>query len=130
MASADPLSASCLCGAVALTIHQKPSHFDACHLRHMPQVGEVSASSQVGIYASSAWPQRAFCRQCGTHLYYQLHGKDLYFIPAGFFPELTDVPFTEEIFIDERPPYYAFANDTTKLTGEEVVSKYASLIGV
>jgi hypothetical protein len=39
------------------------------------------------------------------------------------------VPFTEEIFIDERPPYYAFANETTQLTDEEVVRKYASLMG-
>jgi hypothetical protein len=83
----------------------------------------------LGIYASSAWAQRVFCRQYGTHLYYQLQGKVLYFIPAGFFPDLTDVPFTEEIFIDERPPCFAFANDTVKLTGEEVVRKYASLMG-
>jgi hypothetical protein len=141
MASTDPLSARCLCGAVTLTIHHKPSHFDACHCGMCrkwgggPALGfsceelEVSDPSQVGIYASSAWAQRAFCRQCGTHLYFQLQGKDLYFVPAGFFPHLTDVPFTEEIFIDERPPYYAFANDTIKLTGEEVVRKYASLMG-
>jgi hypothetical protein len=90
---------------------------------------EVSDPSQVATYPSSDWAQRAFCRQCGTHLYWQLQGRDLYFLTAGFFPGLTEVPFTEEIFIDERPPYYAFANDTTKLTGEEVFRQFASLMG-
>jgi len=101
MTSTDPLSASCLCGAVTITFHHKPSHLDVCHC--------------------------GMGRQCGTHLYWQVQGRVLYFIPAGFFPDLTDVPFTEAIFSDERPAYYAFANDTTKLTGEEVVLKYASL---
>ena len=29
---------------------------------------------------------------------------------------------TTEIFIDEKPDYYAFANETKKLTGEEAMA--------
>ena len=138
MVSSDTHTASCLCGAVSLSIARRPDHFDACHCGMCrkwgggPAIGfaceslEVSDPQAVTVYDSSEWAQRAFCRHCGTHLYYRLKGKEMYFVPAGFFPGLTDVPFTEEIFIDDKPPYYAFANETGKLTGEEVFRRYAS----
>jgi len=37
-----------------------------------------------------------------------------------------NVTFTSEIFIDEKPDYFSFANDTKKMTGAEVFAMFAS----
>jgi hypothetical protein len=140
-ADAEPasLSASCLCGAVSLTIQTAPDHVDACHCSMCrkwggsPAMGfpcdelKVSGEDAVTIYPSSDWAERAFCSTCGTHLYYRLKGRNQYFVPIGFFQQCNDVAFTEEIFYDEKPDFYSFANATTKMTGQEAFAKYAAL---
>jgi hypothetical protein len=77
------------------------------------------------VYKSSEWAERGFCGSCGTHLFYHLLQGDEYILPAGIF---QDVDFTlgKEIFIDEKPDYYRFANDTMKLTGQQVFELFSS----
>jgi hypothetical protein len=43
---------------------------------------------------------------------------------AGLFPDDALLPLDEEIFIDEKRDYYAFAGDAEKLTGAEVMAKF------
>lgn len=38
-------------------------------------------------YASSQWAVRAFCKVCGTHLYYKLLATGEHFMPAGAFDQ-------------------------------------------
>ncbi len=128
----------CLCGEVQLTFDEVKPHVEACHCSTCRrwgggplmgvQAGSVTANNADAItaYASSEWAKRAFCSQCGTHLYYKLNDADVYFVPAGLLNNMEGRPFVEEIFIDQKPDYYAFSNDTAKLTGEEVFAKYAA----
>ena len=75
-------------------------------------------------YRSSEWAERGFCPRCGTHLFYRLVQNGEYALPVGLF---QDVPFTlvEEIFIDEKPAFYDFANQTRKKTGQQVFEEVA-----
>ena len=41
------------------------------------------------------------------------------------FDDLDDVKFTTEYFIDGKPDAYAFANETSKLTGEQVFALFS-----
>lgn len=86
---------------------------------------EVVFENQDGVqnYESSAWAERGFCKSCGTHLYYRLKGNGQYIIPAGLFED-QDLSFDHQIFIDEKPHYYDFANKTETMTGAEVFAKY------
>jgi len=43
---------------------------------------------------------------------------------AGLFPDDTLLPLASEIFIDEKPTYYAFDAASEKLTGPEVLAKF------
>lgn len=88
---------------------------------------EVSFSDpqKVAIYASSEWAERGFCATCGTHLFYRLRQGDHYAIPAGVMAPVPGINMHEQIFIDEKPDWYDFANDTPKLTGAETFAKYA-----
>lgn len=76
-------------------------------------------------YPSSDWAERGFCPACGTHLFYHLLESDEYILPAGLFQD-QHFTLTSEIFIDEKPAYYAFKNDTQKMTGQQVFEQFAA----
>ena len=85
---------------------------------------DFSGAENIAVYASSEWAERAFCKQCGTHLYYKLLPTGEYFVPAGAF-DSNDFKLTSQIFIDNKPPYYDFANQTPMLTEQQVMAQYA-----
>jgi len=78
----------------------------------------------VKVYASSDWAERGFCRQCGTHLFYRFKANGKYAVPIGLFEEDKHLEFTHQVFVDERPSYYNFSNDTKDMTGPELIAKY------
>ncbi len=50
-------------------------------------------------------------------------------VSMNTFEDLSGFTFTEEIFIDEKPAIYAFANATHKMTGAEVFAAFAAQQG-
>ena len=47
-------------------------------------------------------------------------------MPAGLFDsDEGALTFTTQVFIDEKPGYYNFANDTQNLTGPEIFAMFA-----
>jgi len=125
----------CLCGAISFTTPDA-TDIGVCHCGfcrrwgggpllavHCGQEFEVQGEENVGIYQSSEWAERAFCKQCGTHLYYKLHSTGEHFVPAGVF-ETNDFRLTSQIYIDNKPEYYSFANDTPTLTEKQVLEAF------
>jgi hypothetical protein len=43
-------------------------------------------------------------------------------MPVGLFDNQGEFVFDHQIFIDEKPAHYDFANDTTKMTGVELIA--------
>ena len=81
----------------------------------------------IAIFGSSDWAERGFCRQCGTHLFYRFKANGHYGVPVGVFEDDDSLVFAHQVFIDEKPKYYAFANKTHKTTGPELIAKYQQL---
>jgi hypothetical protein len=138
MASASEQSGGCLCGAVRFTATPADHEVGACHcsmcrrwsagpflVRDCGTTLKVEDVSNLGVYRSSDWAERAFCKQCGTPLYYRLIDKDMYFVSAEAFDDVKDYALTTQIFIDEKPGYYDFANKTHNMTGAEVFAAFA-----
>lgn len=138
MSEAKQNIGTCLCGAVEVLPTQASTHVSACHCKMCrkwsggPLVvvdcnGEVNFSGEnnVGIYDSSEWAERGFCKQCGSHLFFRLKGGTHYWIPAGLFADDKDFSFDLQVFIEEKPDYYDFLNETRKMTGEEVVAEFS-----
>ena len=126
----------CLCGAVGFACADA-KEIGACHCGYCRRWGggpllavhcgtqvAFTGTDQIGVYASSEWAERAFCKRCGTHLYYKLLATGEYFIPAGAF-DSSDFELTSQIYIDRKPGYYDFANDTPMLTEQQVIAQYA-----
>ena len=131
------MEGSCLCGAVSITTHAM-EEVEACHCGMCRQWGggpylsincgshtRISGTDHVTEYASSEWATRAFCKTCGTHLYYHLRSAGSYAIPAGLFRDQDALELTTQIFIDRKPAFYEFANTTRMLTEAEVFAQYA-----
>ncbi|MEO0579646.1 MAG: GFA family protein, partial [Pseudomonadota bacterium] len=74
----------------------------------------------IRVFNSSEWAERGFCSICGTHLFYRLKATGQHFIPVGLFDDTDGLEFAQEVFVDEQPHYYRFANDTKRLTGAEL----------
>jgi len=75
-------------------------------------------------YQSSDWAERGFCPKCGSHLFYYLLPNNEYVLTAGLFQD-REFTFSSEIFIDEKPSYYEFGNQTNQLTGQQVFEQYS-----
>jgi hypothetical protein len=42
----------------------------------------VSDAAAVEVYRSSDWAERAFCKRCGSRLFYRLVGSNNHFVSA------------------------------------------------
>lgn len=128
---------SCLCSAVTLALTASKQNIGACHcqmcrtwgggpLLALESVSQVDFEGEenITVYASSDWAERGFCRRCGTHLFYRLKRGDHYAIPAGLVDTGQAWSFDTQIFIDDKPPWYAFANPTRDMTSQEVFDAY------
>ncbi len=133
----ERMTGSCLCGAVRFTAAPKTREVGACHCSMCrrwtagPFLGlecgstvEIADKSQLGVYRSSAWAERQFCKQCGTPLFYRLIDKNAYFVSAEAFDDQAGFVFATQTFIDEKPAYYEFANKTQNMTGAEVFAAF------
>jgi hypothetical protein len=128
----------CLCNSVSITVQSLNKSVGACHCNMCRRWGggpfmEVNCGSEVtftgeeyiSIYNSSEWAERGFCNNCGTHLFYKLKEGNQHMVPVGLFDNDEGLIFDNQVFIDEKPAYYSFANKTEELTGAELFAKFA-----
>lgn len=78
----------------------------------------------ISRFDSSEWAERGFCMLCGTHLFYRIKQSGEYVIPTGLFRDQSGFELDHQIFIDHKPRYYDFANETKTMTEAEVIAKY------
>jgi hypothetical protein len=142
MASDSDRRGSCLCGAVRMTIKTTNKNVGACHCSMCRKWGggpflalecgsdvHLEGTDSISIFSSSDWAERGFCSKCGSHLFYRLKEQGHYAIPVGLLDEGEQWLFDQQIFIDEKPSFYAFANATKNLTGAEVFAQYSAPSG-
>lgn len=138
--TANNVAADCICGesGMLLDADVARSSVGACHCDTCRRWGggafmsiqvesgvSLKSVENIGIYQSSAWAERGFCKQCGTHLFYRISDGGPYFIPAGLFDEAV-LSLDHQVFIDEKPDYYSFSQVTPCMTGAEVFAQFSS----
>lgn len=128
----------CLCGKVRFEITKPTNVVGVCHCGMCRRWnGGPTFALQCGAklvfegednivrYKSSDWAERGFCGTCGTNLFYHLVASGTYSVWAGALDDQSNLKLTTQIFIDEKPAWYDFANATENMTGAETFAKYA-----
>lgn len=139
MSEALQYTGGCLCGAIRFRAQPEKPEVAACHCSMCQKWSggplfaldcganfQIENKQHLGIYKSSEWAERGFCKKCGSSVFWRLLHQDSNYIPAAAFDNLNDVSFTHEIFIDNKPGYYDFANETHKMTEAEVIAHFSA----
>ena len=128
----------CLCGAVRIELAEVRPEVEVCHCTMCLQWGggpfmgvsagsfDITGQDRITAHRSSEWAERAFCQACGSNLYYRFIPADHYSFCAGLFDFGDTVTMTKQIFVDEKPPFYDFAQDTPMQTATEVIAEAAA----
>lgn len=137
----------CLCGKVTYQASLK-SDAGACHCGMCRQWsagpfmsvqvdGNLNffGEENISTYRSSEWAERGFCKLCGSNLYYRLLPRaecpdgDLR-LSAGTVTVQNGLAFKHEVFVDNAPDWYRFANEAERhrMTESQLLAKY-ELVG-
>ncbi|WP_434279381.1 GFA family protein [Acinetobacter sp. CE-15] len=134
------MKGQCVCGATTFTVELKNHDVHACHcsICRRQTSGVImtidveqgslqfTQDEHLSIYNSSAWGERGFCNCCGTNLFWRTKDQGYCNINAfALDQQPQDIKFDMEIFIDNKPEFYAFNNETKKLTEADVIALFA-----
>lgn len=132
------LKGGCLCGAVRFSASPGAAEMGVCHCSMCRRWSggtfmavdcgdrvEFEKDGELGAYESSKWGERTFCKSCGSTLVWRTRDGKHSAVSAQAFDDPSIFKFVSEIFIDEKPDNYAFANETKKMTGAEIFAKFA-----
>lgn len=136
---ASDLSGHCLCGAVTYKAKAASHDVSACHcgmcrrwtggpLMYIDaeDVPTFTGAENIGLYRSSDTGERGFCKRCGSLLFWKVADVERYAFTAGSLETPDGLNFAKEIFIEDKPAFYDFANPTEKLRGSDAMSAYKS----
>lgn len=128
----------CLCGAIEMVATTVNPKIGTCHCSTCRQwtggplfaadcgtAVEFKGEEKISIFSSSEWAERGFCSTCGTHLFYRLKENNRYFIPVGLLKDSEAFIFDHQVFIEEKPDLYSFANQTLNMTGAELFAQFS-----
>ncbi len=133
----ETISGTCLCGLVTVTISKDAQDLGACHCKYCQKWAggpffelecgtqvEFTGEEHVKTFKSSAWAERGFCSECGSHLFIRDVRSGEYGISPGLFSGDNGFEFRRQVFIDHKPSYYSFSNETTNITSEFIYEHY------
>ena len=86
---------------------------------------EIEDESHLKPFKSSPWGERLFCDQCGSTLIWRTQDSSHVVISAQAFDDPAAFEFTGQIYVDQKPANYEFANSTREMTEAEVVAMFA-----
>lgn len=135
------MKGQCLCGEIIFEVELKNHKVHVCHcgicrkqtsgiimtLDIQPDSLKFTQKNHLAIYASSDWGERGFCSQCGTNLFWRT--KDHSYCNINVFSldqTVEDLTLDTEIYIDCKPEFYNFQNQTKKMTEADVIALFNS----
>ena len=131
-------SGSCVCGSVKFDVTLPSLDMHVCHCTICRKLAggpafAVNCEKDVALegeenltwYRSSKWAERAFCKICGTHLFFRLVDAEMpeWNMSASVLDKEDDFKITKHIYIDSKPPYYDLSDDAPRLTKEEFMAQ-------
>lgn len=131
------ISGKCLCGAVTFKAKADGPHLGACHCSMCRKwcsgpFLEIECGTDVRfegeenitVFDSSEWGERGFCSKCGSNLFYRIKRNGSTGIAAGLVDDMSGFSMYAQVCIDDKPPYYSFADKTKDYTCQEMFDMF------
>lgn len=132
-----------MCGAVRFTATNVASDFGTCYCdacRRWTSTGysgvsadlsnlDIEGEDSIAVVDSSPWADRAFCKKCGSVLWYRQKGEDgtstEISLSVGTLDGIGGMRRTLELFVDKKPEFLGPAVAERTLTEAQVMEMYA-----
>tara|TARA_R100001143_G_scaffold22827_1_gene23878 strand:- start:1786 stop:2094 length:309 start_codon:yes stop_codon:yes gene_type:complete len=85
---------------------------------------KFEGSENIKVFKSTQRAERGFCKECGSHLFVRSVESDEYGIPPGIFEDVQGINFNRQVFIDNKPNYYSFANTTRDISSDYIYEHF------
>ena len=140
-ATFETKTGGCLCGAVRFVARNVPRTYGLCHCPMCRRwtgsaLVEVSVKTSditwdgaehIATRKTSDWAERAWCRECGTGLYFRQTRQDEWFgetdLPLGIFDDPNGFDLSYENYVDHAPEGFRLADCGQKrLTRADVLA--------
>ncbi len=128
---------SCLCGACRLSAEPK-AEAGVCHcgmcrkwsggiliVTESDSPVTFNDDAPLGVYSSSEWGERVFCKNCGSSLVWRSLDGAHHVVSVQVFDDPGRFPVVSEIFIDRKPSSYALAGAHRTMTEAEFMAQFA-----
>ncbi len=123
------IEGGCVCGAVRYRVTGGLAGVIACHCRQCrrmsghyyadtavrQQAFEMTETTGLAWYGSSARSRRGFCRVCGSSLFFDHGPGEPIGIAAGSLDDEDDMTLAAHIYVDEAGGYYDIRDDAEQL---------------
>jgi hypothetical protein len=122
----------CLCGKVTFSIEIEKKEASHCHcemcrtwsagtllMAHGHNAPKVQDESALGVYSSSDWGERCFCKHCGSNLFWRAKDGSFYGTSVNALEDTQGFTLSAEIFIDHKPDYSKATEQTQLMTAQQ-----------
>ena len=129
----------CNCGAVKFKAEPKSGDVGVCHCGMCRKMAagpyfaldcganlSFDDEQSLGVYNSSDWAERGFCKECGSVLFWRLKDKSINIVAVDAFDDPGDLKLDHEVYIDKKPDYYSFTQQTKQMTEQQVMEMFAA----
>ncbi|UXN05389.1 GFA family protein [Bartonella sp. HY761] len=129
----------CLCGDVHFKAKLSGMDVGICHCHMCQKMSggvfmslavdpaiEVLGNVEFSVYPSSSWGERLFCSSCGSSLGWRMRDGSMVYLSAAAFDDQSGFELKSEIYYDEKPHFYEFANETRKMTGKDIEALFSN----
>ena len=129
------INGHCLCGAVEITLRNPKPQVEVCQCAMCRRWGgafysalsgesfAITGDDSIGTYRSSDWAERAFCKHCGSSLWYKFLPTGNRSFLAGLFSAADNYPVEREIFADEAAAWTELPGEHARLSSAETIAE-------
>jgi len=127
----------CLCGAVTFTA-KVGTTFNICYCKMCQrwsagafmgvpttEFDVTEGRAHLATVRTSDWAERAFCRLCGSNIYYKADAMPNPAVTLGNLDDTSGLVPTRQYFIDKKPKGFSIAEATETMTEDECIAHFA-----